>query len=392
MKKNFAVAASMVALVGVLSLSGCGGVSSDAGDQPGKAQIKNRKAGKSDSIKLEDIELTVEEGFWHDERKPVFTYTNNSDFDIIAVDVEFSQKEDVTDEQRATVFAEFMEDEFYKDDDFAEYTIDAAKEQLVERGETSSEAAIYLNNTGRMFEDASYYELFEPSMIQVMYLGGDGKIYLEYIDFLTGKTKDASQGGKDAQMWSDSDLGKRMPKLEAPVRIVTTDDEEDLWFEAMGLTIDDYNAYVDQLKEAGYDQIDYEDDDEFRAHDKDGYEASATFIELSGKVNAHLDTSDVKAAGDEATDEDATDQQVSADFKKSVDEYELFFDEYVKFMRTYQEADSPADMMAEYSDYMTQYADTMEALDAMDPDNLSAADAAYLLEAQARITGKIASI
>lgn len=389
--KSIAAAVSMAALAGVLSLSGCGNVAATGSADPVQAtQIKNSKAGKSDSIKADDIELTVEEGFWYDERRPVFTFTNNSDFDIITVDVDFSQKADVTDEQRAQVFAEFMGDEFYQDDDFTTYVLSSYKEQLVPAGETSLEAEVTINNTGRSLKDINYFDWFEPSIMKVAYLGGDGKAYLEYIDFKTGKTKDASKGGKDAMMWSDSDLAKRMPKIDAPVCLVTTDDEDGFWFETLGMTIDDFGAYAEKLKEKGYDQIDYEDDDEFRAHDKDGYEATVSFVEMKGAIYAHLDTEDVVSDAEENSD--SASQQVSADFKKSMDEYEQFFNKYADFVKTYKDSGSPAAMAGEYADVMAQYGETMQEFSNLDSSSLSPADAAYLLEVQGRITAKIASV
>lgn len=391
MRKNMATVVSVMALSGVLGLSGCGNVAVTGSSDPVRATpIKNSKAGKSDSIKADDIELTVEEGFWYDERQPVFTFTNNSDFDIITVDIDFSQKADMTDEQRAQVFAEFMSNEFYQDDDFTTYVLSSYKEQLVPSGETSLEAEVTFNNTGRALKDISFFDWFEPSIMKVAYLGGDGKMYLEYIDFKTGKTKDASKGGKDAVMWSDSDLAKRIPKIDAPVCLVTTDDEDGFWFETLGMTIDDYGAYVEKLKEMGYDQVDYEDDDEFRAHDKDGYEATASFVETKGAIYAHLDTEDVVSSDDENSS--SASQQVSADFKKSMDEYEQFFNEYADFVKTYKDSGSPTAMAGEYADVMAQYGKTMQEFSNLDSSNLSPADAAYLLEVQGRITAKIASV
>lgn len=390
MKRSVAITASMVALAGVLGLTGCGaGAASGSGEPVEQGQSKNSKAGKSDSIKPDEIEFAVEDGFWYDERKPVLTFTNNSAFDIVTVDVEFSQKSDMTDEQRQVVFADFLEDDFYKDDDLTEYVINSYKEQLVAPGETSLEAEVCLNNTGHTLENVEYFDLFEPSMAEVVYLGGDGRVYVEYIDYKTGKTKDASKGGKEAVMWSKGDLAKRMPKIDAPVRIVTTDDEDDFWFETLGVTIEDFDSYVKKLKEMGYDQIDYEDEDEFRAHDKDGYEATAAFSELNGAIRCHLDTTDVQVAGPESESSSA---QVSADFKKTVDEYEKFFDEYVAFMAEYKNGGTSADMMARYGEYMTKYAEAMEALSNLEAGDLSAADMTYLLEAQGRITAKLANV
>lgn len=80
--------------------------------------------------------------------------------------------------------------------------------------------------------------------------------------------------------------------------------------------------------------------------------------------------------------------EVSPEFKEMMDSYEAFFDEYVEFMKKYQSSDDVVGMLADYSDYMARYAETMEKIGALKNEKLSAADAAYLAEVQARITAK----
>lgn len=391
MKRGIAIA-STAALAGVLALAGCSAGSGQAGSaSANSASRKNPKAGKADAIKYDEIELTVEEGFWYDTRKPVFTFTNNSDFDVITVEIEFSQKEDVTEEQRAAVFSEFMNDDYYKDDDFTEYVIDAYKEELVAPGETSQEAEVALNHTGHSLENVEYFDYFEPSILQIAYLGGDGKAYLEYYDFKTGKYKDASSGGKDITEWSDSELAKMIPEFKAPVRYVTSDSERLFSFDTLGVTAEDFAAYVDKLKKAGFDQVKYDEDDSFAAYNKDGYEAEASYSDLSGSMWAHVDASEVQKQEEPEASANGASAEVSSDFKQTVDEYEAFFDTYVAFMAKYKEAGSPAEMMADYNNYMNQYFETMSAISEIDASQLSEADAAYLLEAQGRINLKLAT-
>lgn len=391
MKRGIAIA-STAALAGVLALAGCSAGSGQAGSaSANSASSKNPKAGKADAIKYDEIELTVEEGFWYDTRKPVFTFTNNSDFDVITVEIEFSQKEDVTEEQRAAVFSDFMSDDYYKDDDFTEYVIDAYKEELVAPGETSQEAEVALNHTGRSLENVEYFDYFEPSILQIAYLGGDGKAYLEYYDFKTGKYKDASSGGKDITERSDSELAKMIPEFKAPVRYVTSDSERLFSFDTLGVTAEDFAAYVDKLKEAGFDQVKYDDNDSFTAYNKEGYEAQASYSDLTGSMWAHVDASEVQKKEEPEAPVNEASAEVSSDFKQTVDDYEAFFDTYAAFMAKYKEAGSPAEMMADYNNYMNQYFETMSAISEIDTSQLSEADAAYLLEAQGRINLKLAT-
>ena len=69
-----------------------------------------------------------------------------------------------------------------------------------------------------------------------------------------------------------------------------------------------------------------------------------------------------------------------------------FFDEYVEFMKKYQNSDNQASMLSDLADYMTKYSETMQKLDEIDEDSLSAADLAYYTEVNARIMKKLAEV
>ena len=77
---------------------------------------------------------------------------------------------------------------------------------------------------------------------------------------------------------------------------------------------------------------------------------------MKGAIYAHLDTEDVVSDAEENSD--SASQQVSADFKKSMDEYEQFFNKYADFVKTYKDSGSPAAMA--YADVMAQYGETMQ--------------------------------
>ena len=79
-------------------------------------------------------------------------------------------------------------------------------------------------------------------------------------------------------------------------------------------------------------------------------------------------------------------------FKEAMDSYEAFFDEYIAFMSKYVESDDTTSMLADYTKYLTQYADTMSKMDAMNESELSAADSAYYIEVQTRITQKLLEV
>lgn len=80
---------------------------------------------------------------------------------------------------------------------------------------------------------------------------------------------------------------------------------------------------------------------------------------------------------------------VSADFKAAMDKYEAFIDEYITFIKKYEEEGKPVSMLADYTKMMTQYSEFAAAMAAYNGDNLSAADYAYYIEVMGRVSQKL---
>lgn len=76
-------------------------------------------------------------------------------------------------------------------------------------------------------------------------------------------------------------------------------------------------------------------------------------------------------------------------FKEAMDEYEVFFDEYIAFMQTVAAGNYS---MGDYLSFMSRYATTMEAINNIDESSLSTADQLYYLEVMGRINNKLASV
>lgn len=70
-----------------------------------------------------------------------------------------------------------------------------------------------------------------------------------------------------------------------------------------------------------------------------------------------------------------------------MDSYKAFFDSYCAFMKSYDASD--ATMLAKYTQFMSQYADTMEKLDAVDESTLSPEEDDYYLQTMAAINQEL---
>lgn len=80
------------------------------------------------------------------------------------------------------------------------------------------------------------------------------------------------------------------------------------------------------------------------------------------------------------------------DFKAAMDSYEKFFDEYVAIMKKY--ASNPNDMsiLGDYTKYIGKYAQMMEDFEKWESEDMNAAETAYYVEVQGRITKKLLEV
>lgn len=85
-------------------------------------------------------------------------------------------------------------------------------------------------------------------------------------------------------------------------------------------------------------------------------------------------------------------QLVSPQFKETMDSYEAFFNDYVEFMKKYSSSSNPLDMLNDYNNYLSKYADMISKMNSIDQTTLSTADALYYAEVTARISQNLLSV
>lgn len=168
----------------------------------------------------------------------------------------------------------------------------------------------------------------------------------------------------------------------------------------------EYAAYVDACIAAGFNVDHSRSDDAFSADDAAGnsirvdYEGFETVYvsvtasdEPSASEAAPADSApQPQQSAPQASQEPASSAGVTPEFKQMMDEYEAFVDEYVAFMQSYDPSSASADSLVRYSSLMAQYAETMAAIEAVDEETLSEADAVYYAEVTARIASKLSAV
>ena len=232
--------------------------------------------------------------------------------------------------------------------------------------------------------------------------------------------------------WTDSELAKMLPEPQSKQGEVTLDSSEQFNIEICNTSVEQFNTYVADVKAAGFD-IDYsKSDDSFRANNKEGYSVSIDYEFLDSNdvmeinISAPQKNTDTSTTDEDTSDSDTTKsdepsdtegatslsdgkksgsssgskqpaqtEQPSAtandDFKATMDSYEAFFDEWIEFMTTYNAEGKPLSMLADYTQMMAQYTETMSKMDDIDETTLTPEQQQYFLEVQGRINEKLLS-
>lgn len=91
------------------------------------------------------------------------------------------------------------------------------------------------------------------------------------------------------------------------------------------------------------------------------------------------------------SDDDTSDNGIDPEFKATMDSFESFFNDYTEFMEKYDNADYDdlPELMSDYTSYMTKYSETMEKINDIHKDELSAEELAYYIEITGRINAKL---
>lgn len=109
---------------------------------------------------------------------------------------------------------------------------------------------------------------------------------------------------------------------------------------------------------------------------------------------AHEDTtapSESNATEPKPNDTDLVDG-MRKDFKDAMDSYEAFMDKYVAFMKKYSDHPSDVGLLADYTKYMSKYADMVEKFDKWESEDLNDAELAYYIDVQARVSKKLLEV
>ena len=95
------------------------------------------------------------------------------------------------------------------------------------------------------------------------------------------------------------------------------------------------------------------------------------------------------------TDDGSSDSDaglISPEFKKTMDDYEAWFDHYCDVMKRYQEDSTDLELLSEMTDLLSEEATMLEQMENMDQSEMNTAELAYYIEVTARIEKKLIEV
>ncbi len=133
------------------------------------------------------------------------------------------------------------------------------------------------------------------------------------------------------------------------------------------------------------------------ASEEDTEVSTETATESISEASSEAATEDVSevstetASESEESEEGANADGVTPEFKKTMDDYEAFFDEYVEFTKHMDSNNSPGAAL-DYIQMLDKYNKSMKELDEIKEKDMTKADYAYYLDTMNRINKKLLDV
>lgn len=212
------------------------------------------------TIDLSNVNWNVENRIVNGERRPAFDVTNNTNYLLTYVDVEFKRKDDVSDEEWRDALS-WAKSEYigYTDEELDESkTIHGYIYDCINPSETASDMLAF----GVVYvQDGKVYDYVEPDLMTVEYVNDeDGNIHTAYYDYKNNSSNEDSDTEK-AFVWPTSALVKDLPIPDSKYVETKVDSADLVAVDVNNYTYDKYLEYVSAVKNIGYINNSNEDND-----------------------------------------------------------------------------------------------------------------------------------
>lgn len=271
-----------VAVVGITKnmLNNQNGIA-ESGEQISDGKDNNSYEKIKSAPKIEDIDWSVSEGIRSGKRSVILTFTNNSDFVLKELEFKFSEKPNISVEDKEAFYAEYskiadLDEKESEELKTREVSMTANCYNIINPGETVNNINFDYFGSAFYMDNINYYNLVEPDILTLEYIS-DGLIHTIYYDFKTKKYTEENYT-EEAQEWFKEAFGNnKLPRISVGVINIMWDFDTSCLFYAEGITQDDYNNYVNECKEKGFSQNAIENNTSYEADDSEGCHISLEY-------------------------------------------------------------------------------------------------------------------
>jgi len=202
--------------------------------------------------------------------------------------------------------------------------------------------------------------------------------------------------------WPTDGVGSEIPKTKSTSGKIYTKDFDLFSVVVEKMTKNDFNDYIEECKKIGYD-VDYEKlDTIYTAKNSNGNLINISYIggnqvNISVKTKSRIEQDEIKLKEEQeekqndstTTKEETKNNELRVDFKKSMDSYEEFIDQYVKFMKKYNNNPDDFSLIKEYLDYVEKYEEFKSNYKKWEYENLNDKEKKYYIEVEKRVSKKL---
>ena len=273
----------------ICTLSGCNSKTDESTKKKKSSSVSESSKSEKSSDKTIDfskLDWKVEEEIIDGKRLPIFSYTNNTDVTICDFVLVFKQKETTT-RQDLSVFKEATDALEISGDALDKLDFTASCKLFTKPGETNGNDTIAIDNRiGYRVTDMKQYALMEPDYATIAFLDG-GYIYGMNYDFKNEKSTPVKKA-VEAYNWTDSELGKAIPKLECEVTRIGMDDEETFSVTGYDFSEEMREAYINACIDMGY-KTDDKLTDTYVDFYKGNYEVDVDYYEKNKELQIRVE-------------------------------------------------------------------------------------------------------
>lgn len=199
--------------------------------------------------------------------------------------------------------------------------------------------------------------------------------------------------------WPASIAGEQLPVPKSTIGKFSYEHDDNFFVYVGDTSKVDYAEYVSACSEKGFN-VDYDKgEDYYYADNSEGWHVFLRYVgnnTMSIDIDAPDKTDDsnkmTTPVAVESETEIKNDNSINPEFKAAMDSYENFIDEYVEFMKRFNANPSDLSILAYYADYMSKYADFVRDFEKWESADMNAAETAYYIEVQGRVSKKLLEV